>query len=81
MKIRPTTGESREHSIPIRLSEDEKSILDHAAKSKNMNVSHFIANCALRHACEIVTKDLYKIDVREIEQLLHRVLPVITKED
>lgn len=77
MKIRPSTGEKREDSIPIKMGEDEREILEVAAELCNMNVSLFIANCALKRACEICMNDVQK----NYDYIVSKIQPLILKEN
>lgn len=76
MKIRPTTGEKREDALSIKMGDAEMEILDVAAKLCGMNVSLFVANTALKHACEICMSDVQN----KYDYIVSKIQPLILKE-
>lgn len=75
MKIRPTTGTKRDNPIALKAGDDELEILEIAAKLCDMNLSLFIMNSALKHACDILEQDaeykkMYKQVIEKIQKLI-----------
>lgn len=70
------TGEPRTLSLPLRLSQTERDIIEVAAKSRGMKLSTYITIVALSAAC----KDAMKITNENYNEIVQHIKKTVKTE-